>query len=110
MLITQGLGIGVYATLNFLRYSLLVSTLIDNYSATHLVNNKDLFKPGSFIKVITNKSVKVRLFMLLILGHGTRIIKRTLNSALGPIITDLILKNITIIKGFYVNIISEAHL
>jgi hypothetical protein len=87
-----------------------VSTLIDNYSTTHLVNNKDLFKPRFFIKVITNKSVKVGLFILLILKRGTYIIKRTLNSALGPIIVDLILKNIIIIKGFYINIILEAYL
>jgi hypothetical protein len=110
MLITQGLGIGVYTTLDFLRYPLLVSTLINNYSAIHLVNNKDLLELRSFIKVITNKSVKVGLFTLLILGHGTRIIKRILNSALGPIITDLILKNVIIIKGFYMNIILEAYL
>ncbi len=76
----------------------------------HLINNKDLLKPRSFIKVITNKSIKVGLFTLLILGHKTYIIKRILNSALGPIIADLILKNITIVKGFYVNIILEAYL
>ncbi len=96
--------------LNFSRYLLLASTLINNYGVIHLVNSKDLFKPKSFIKVITNKSVKVRLFALLILGHGTHIIKRTLNSASGPIIADLILKNVTIIKGFYVNIVLEAYL
>ncbi len=96
--------------LNFLRYLLLVSTLINNYSATHLVNSKDLLKPRSFIKVITNKSVKARLFTLLILGHETYIIKKTLNSALRLIIIDLILKNVTIIKGFYINIILEARL
>jgi hypothetical protein len=107
---TQGLGIGVYATLDFLRYLLLVSTLMDNCGATYLVNSKDLLKPGSFIKAITNKSVKAGLSALLILGHRTRIIKRTLNSASGPIIADLILKNVTIVKGFHVNIISEAHL
>jgi hypothetical protein len=87
-----------------------VSTLINNYGATHLVNNKDLLKPGSFIKVITNESVKAGLFVLLILGRGTHIMKRTLNSASGPVITDLILKNIIIIEGFYMNIVLEAYL
>ncbi len=87
-----------------------MSTLINNYSAIYLINNKDLFKPKSFIKVITNKSVKVGLFMLLILGYKTHIIKRILNNALRPIIIDLILKNVIIIKGFYVNIILEAYL
>jgi hypothetical protein len=76
----------------------------------HLVNNKDLFKPKSFIKVITNKSIKAGLSMLLILGYGTYIIKRILNSALGPIIINLILKNIIIVKGFYINIILKAYL
>jgi hypothetical protein len=107
---TQGLGIRVYATLDFLRYPLLASTLINNYSATHLVNSKDLLEPGSFIKAITNESIKAGLSALLILGHKTRIIKRTLNSASGPVIVDLILKNVAIIKGFYVNIILEARL
>ncbi len=87
-----------------------MSTLIDNYGATHLVNSKDLLKPGSFIKVITNESVKAGLSALLILGRGTHIIKRTLNSASGPIIADLILKNIIIVKGFHVNIVLEAYL
>ncbi len=48
--------------------------------------------------------------MLLILGYKTYIIKRTLNNALGLIIIDLILKNIIIVKGFYINIILEAYL
>jgi hypothetical protein len=76
----------------------------------YLVNSKDLLKPRSFIKVITNKSIKVELFTLLILGYKTYIIKRILNSALGLIIADLILKNIIIIKGFYINIILKAYL
>jgi hypothetical protein len=75
-----------------------------------LINSKDLLKPKSFIKVIINKSIKAGLFTLLILGHKTYIIKRTLNSALGLIIADLILKNITIVKGFHMNIILEARL
>ncbi len=87
-----------------------MSTLIDNYNATYLVNSKDLLKPRSFIKVITNKSIKARLSVLLILGRGTHIIKRTLNSASRPIIADLILKNVTIVKGFYMNIVLEAYL
>ncbi len=87
-----------------------MSTLINNYNAIYLVNNKDLLKPRSFIKVITNKSIKARLSVLLILGYKTHIIKRILNSALGLIIADLILKNIIIVKGFYINIILEAYL
>ncbi len=75
-----------------------------------MINSKDLLKPKSFIKVIINKSIKAGLFTLLILGHKTYIIKRTLNSALGLIIADLILKNITIVKGFHMNIILEARL
>ncbi len=58
----------------------------------------------------TNKSIKVKLSALLILGYKTYIIKRILNNTLRPIIIDLILKNIIIIKGFHVNIILEAYL
>ena len=71
MLMTQGPGAGIYATLNFLRYLLLESTLIDNCGVMYLVNSKDLLKPSLFIKVSLNKSVKARSFTLLILGYGT---------------------------------------
>jgi len=43
--------------LNLLRYSLLASTLLDNYNAIYLVNSKDLLKLKSFVKALFNKYI-----------------------------------------------------
>jgi len=94
--------------LNFTRHLLLISILINNYRVIYLVNNKDLLEPSIFIKIIINKSIKAGLFTLLIIKRGTRVIKRALSSELRLIIINLILEDIIIIKGFYINIILEA--
>ena len=86
----------------------MASTLLDNYRATNLVNSKDLLEPRLFVKAITNKYVKASSSSLLILGHRTQVIRNTLNRVSSLATTDLILKDIVIVKGFYVNIISEA--
>jgi hypothetical protein len=39
-LITAGLSIRIYATLDFSKHLLLKSTLFNNYNIIHLVNNK----------------------------------------------------------------------
>ena len=57
--------------LNFLRYLILASTLLNNYSAIHLVNSKDLLKLGSFVKALFNKYIKASSLSLLIIGQGT---------------------------------------
>jgi hypothetical protein len=44
--------------LDFAKYPLSASTLLDNYKAIHLINNKDLLKLGSFVKASYNKCVK----------------------------------------------------
>jgi hypothetical protein len=76
----------------------------------HLVNSKDLLKLGSFVKVSLNESIKAGSSTLLIIGHGTRVIKRALNRESGQATMDLILKNVAMVKGFHINIILEAHL
>jgi hypothetical protein len=96
--------------LDFLRYLLLASILLDNYSVIYLVNSKDLLKLGSFIKALFNKCIEARSSSLLILGRGIKVIKKAINKAISPNIKDLHLFNIIIIKGFYINIISEAYL
>ncbi len=108
MLMVQGPGTGIYAILDFARHLLLASTLMDNYGVTYLVNSKDLLKPRTFVPVTLDKTVEARLLALLILGHGTRIMKRTLHRASGPDTIDLILKEVAIVKGFHINIVSEA--
>jgi hypothetical protein len=74
----------------------------------HLINSKDLLELGSFVKALFNKYIEARSSSLLILGRGTKVIKKAINKAAGPNIKDLRLSNIIVIKGFYINIISEA--
>jgi hypothetical protein len=40
----------MYATLNFLAYLFLDSTLLNNYRAVYLVNNKEILIPSLFRK------------------------------------------------------------
>ena len=96
--------------LNFLKYPLSASTLLNNYSAIHLINSKDLLELRSFIKALFNKCIEVRSLSLLILGRGTKVIKKAINGAAGPNIKNLCLFDIIVIKGFYINIVSEARL
>ena len=110
MLLTQGPRTGIYTILDFSRYPLLASTLLDNYRATNLVNSKDLLEPRLFIKAMTNEYVKASSSSLLILEYRTQVIRNTLNKVSSLATTDLILKDIVVIKGFYVNIILEAYL
>jgi hypothetical protein len=85
-----------------------VSILIDNYRVIYLVNSKDLLELSIFIKVTINKSIKAGLFTLLIIRRGTRVIKRALSNKSRLIIINLILEDIIIIEGFYINIILKA--
>jgi hypothetical protein len=74
----------------------------------HLVNSKELLVLKSFIKVAYNKYIEAGSFSFPILGYSKRIIKKVLNNIASLNSEDLILLNIIIIKGFYINIISEA--
>ena len=53
--------------LDFSRYLLSASTLLNNYSAIYLVNSKELLKLRSFTKAAYNKCVEAGSFSLLIL-------------------------------------------
>jgi hypothetical protein len=94
--------------LDFLRYLLLASTLLDNCGAIHLINSKDLLELGSFVKALFNKCVKAGSSSLLILGRGIKVIKKAINGAASPNIKDLRLFNVIIIEGFYINIVFKA--
>jgi hypothetical protein len=96
--------------LDFSRYPLFISTLLNNYSAIHLINSKELLKLRSFTKVAYNKYIKAGSFSFLILRYSKRVIKKVLNSITSLNSEDLTLLDIIIIKGFYINIISEARL
>ena len=69
-----------------------------------------MLKLGSFIKALFNKYIKVRSSSFLILGYSIKVIKKAINGPSGLNIKDLHLFNIIIVKGFYINIISEARL
>jgi hypothetical protein len=84
--------------------------LLDNCNAIYLINNKKLLELKSFIKVAYNKCVKAGSFSFLILRYNKRVIKKVLNSAISLNLKDLTLLDIIIVKGFYINIISEARL
>jgi len=94
--------------LNFAKYPLSASTLLNNYKAIYLVNNKNLLKLRLFVKASYNKCVEARSSSLLILRHSTKVIRRALNSISGLSSANLVLSNIIVIKGFYINIILKA--
>ena len=79
--------------------------MLNNYSAIHLVNNKDLLIPSIFVLFKNNNIVQVSSFSLFILRYREKVLKKVLNSLNSKNIIDLKLKNIVIIKGFYINII-----
>jgi hypothetical protein len=76
----------------------------------NLINKILKLKPSTFVKAIKTKIVKSGLGALSILRYRTYILRRILNKANNNNKRDLILKNIIIVKGFYINIISKAKL
>ena len=74
----------------------------------YLVNSKNLINSGTFIKVKINNYIEAEITSFLIIRYNTYIIKNVINKPAGSRTKDLILYNIIIIKGFYINIISKA--
>jgi hypothetical protein len=107
MLIIARLSIRIYATLDFSKHLLLESTLFDNYNIIHLVNNKERLDKGSFVKLLVELVIEAKTFMLLIIRHSTRMFKGLFNKRDGKKV-NLMLRDVVIIKGFYVNIVLEA--
>ena len=79
--------------------------MLNNYSAIYLVNNKDLFIPSTFVLFKNNNIVLVSSFFLSIFNYKERVLKKVLNSLNSKNIINLKLKNIVVVKGFYINII-----
>ena len=79
--------------------------MLNNYSAIYLVNNKDLLVPSTFVLFKNNNIVQVSSSSLPILKRKEKVLKKVLNSLNSKNIVDLKLKNIVIVKGFYINII-----
>jgi hypothetical protein len=81
--------------------------LFNNYNTIHLVNNKKRLNKGNFIKLLIELIIKVKTFILLITRRDTRIFKGLFNKRDNKRV-NLILYNVVIIKGFYINIILKA--
>jgi hypothetical protein len=98
--------LGVYA-FSQSCHILTNSTILDNGAIINLINNKTKLKSGSFIKASgLGTTIKCSTQRLLIISHGTYVLKGVFNQGK----RDLILNNIAIIKGFHTNIILEYKL
>ena len=79
--------------------------MLNNYSAIHLINNKDLLIPSTFVLFKNNNIVQVSSSSLPIFKYREKVLKKVLNSLNNKNIIDLKLKNIVIVNSFYINII-----
>ncbi len=98
----------MYATLNFSAYPFLDSTLLDNYRAVYLVNSRDLLVQGLFRKSGVSDYVEAGTQSILIIRRGSCVIKNYLARENSPNTQDLVLSNVVVVTGFYINIVSEA--
>jgi hypothetical protein len=92
-----------------MRHLLSNLTLFNNYKAIYLVNNKALLEPGLFSKS-NRRIIEAGTSSILIISHSTQVIKNVFNNINSPAIKDLILKQVAVIKGFYINIVFKARL
>jgi hypothetical protein len=81
--------------------------LFNNYNVIYLVNNKKRLNKGSFIKLLIELIIEVKTSIFLITRHSTYTFKRLFNKRDNKKV-NLILRNVVIIKGFYINIVLEA--
>jgi hypothetical protein len=75
-----------------------------------LVNNISLLNNSKIIYSNNDNIIEYSILSLLIVGYSIYIIKNILTSINRPNTKDLILTNIVLIPGFYINIVSEAQL
>ena len=94
--------------MRFNAYLLSNYTILDSRVALYLVNNKDLLVLELFKKAIDLQSVKAETQAFLILGIGTRVLKRVLNKVYSKEIEDFTFTKVVVVEGFYLNIILEA--
>ena len=81
--------------------------MFNNYNATHLVNNKKRLDKGSFIKLLVELVIEARTFILLIIRRNTYTFKGLFNKRDSKRV-NLVLRDVVIVKGFYINIVSKA--
>jgi hypothetical protein len=99
----------VFSTLDFSRHPFSDSTLLDNCGAAHIVNDESLLEKDTFTGIEAG-TVECGSSSLPIVGRGTRVIRNCLRGPEGENTADLILKDVAVVRGFHVNIISEAKL
>jgi hypothetical protein len=81
---------------------LSASILFDN-GATYFVNLVNLLDASTFKCLGPENTIEAGILVLLIIGRSQYIFKKYLENK-----TDLVLSEIAVIKGFYINIVSEA--
>ena len=106
ILLTGVPGLGVYLILDFSRYSLSESTLLDNCSVMYMVNNVRILDEGIFINERSGCTVKAGSSSLPIISCDTCTIKCILNGKNDKV--DLVLRDVIVVEGFHMNIVSEA--
>jgi hypothetical protein len=89
-------------------YLLANSTLINNYGIIYLVNDKNLLVLGSFIQAQNKESVKASIISFLIFKKSKQVITNILNIKQKKNKRTFTLKNIVVIKEFYINIVLKA--
>jgi hypothetical protein len=100
---------GVYSTAHF-AHPLSASTILDSGGAIHLVNDRDLLVPGTFRPVPSTESVDAGTQSLPVSGVGQRLLRNVLHGKNGSRSEDLLLKEVKVVEGFHVNIVSSAKL
>jgi hypothetical protein len=100
--------LGIYTTLDILKYLFSKSIVLDNYRAIYLVNLVYFLELESFYLATRTNIVKAGTLTLKIIGYKTRRLKNALYRKQGKNTKDLILKNIAVINQFYINIVSKA--
>jgi hypothetical protein len=73
----------------------------------YLVNNKERLDKGNFVKLLVELVIKARTFILLITRRGTRTFKGLFNKKDSKRV-NLVLRDVVVVKGFYINIVSKA--
>lgn len=104
-----GSSSGVYSAI-YPAHPLSMSTILDGGGAVHLVNDERFLVPGTFKRARSTETIDAGTQSLPITGSGDRLIKSILHGSRGSKTEDLLLKDVKVVEGFHVNIVSEARL
>jgi hypothetical protein len=107
-LLLNKVGNGIYITFSFLKHLFLESILLDNCRVLYLVNIKEIFNLGTFVNVGLIDVIKAGTINFLVSEHKLYIIEKIFTEISKENIIDLLLENVVVIKGFYINIVLES--